>query len=316
MKKQLIFTFISVLVAGYTLAQTPKQYKIRFSGADKRVHILVQQNSIIVEGYDGDEVIIEQVGERKDLPREAEGLRMITGGVLDNTGLGANVDQEGNALKISIPRSKYNGNFSVKIPKNLALTMQEDNSYGDGRKWTISKLAGEIELKTGYTTVYANDITGPLVANTGYGKIYVTYSSFNAKAPHSISSTGAIDVTLPTDAKVNLKMRSYYGDIFTDWDVTPTKKTTENVNKEQYRELANADAVRTVNRASAPTPTPGQSVAGVSVVSGTLSSTFPADCDQCPNSWGKDSFDGTINGGGGSLQLKSSNGNIYLRKKK
>ncbi|MFN8353063.1 MAG: hypothetical protein U0Y10_01340 [Spirosomataceae bacterium] len=325
MKKQIFLSIASLFIAGAVLAQSAKPYKVRFSGEGKRVNIYVYQNAVTVEGYDGDEVIIEQVGERKELPREAEGLRMITGGVVDNSGTGANIEQEGNNLQVVIPRSRYNGNFVIKVPRNLSVSLKEDGTWSNNQKFSMSNLSGEVELKVNSgSPVYLSDISGPLVANGNYGKFYITYSQLSPKAPHSITTNGAVDITLPTDAKANLKLRSYGGDIFTDFDIAPVKKDKE-MGTRSDAERAAADRARagstnisTVAPAAIAT-SPKSSGSGISYSGQTVTVNAYAlmdDCDQCPPAAGRDGFEGTINGGGVSLQVKSSNGNIYVRKKK
>lgn len=309
--KKLIFsiTLLSLVATAFAQSPTPgKQYKTRFSG--KKVEIFVQGNSVAIQGYDGDEIVIEQVGERKELPKEADGLRMITGGVVDNTGVGVNSETDGGILKVVIPRNRYNGSFSVKIPRNLNLSVREDNtSYGEN-KWTIVGLAGELELKTGNSKVYVEDVSGPVVANTGYGKLWISYSKVSQAAPHSISATGAVDVTLPADTKANLKIRSYNGDVFTDFDIATVKKEKASTNSSI--EVTGYSTTIAGQQAA----TRAEQERRIAVAGSPLSTTWSSDCDNCPPSWGKETFEGTINGGGVNIQLKSSSGNIYVRKKK
>ncbi|WP_337044775.1 DUF4097 family beta strand repeat-containing protein [Emticicia sp. 17c] len=308
MKK--VFVVILACVAYANSFGQTKPYKVAFSGQGKKVQVVVQQSSVNIQGVDGNEVSIEQTGEnRKELPKEADGLRLITGGVVDNTGVGASAEVEGNTLKILIPKNRYTGILTIKVPKNLDLSVIESQNWSE-QKIIISDIAGEIELRTNSSKAYLNDITGPLVAHTGYGKIFVTYSKLAQSSPSSISASGAIDVTLPADAKANLKIRSYYGDLFTDWDIAATKKESKTVASSGTKTInVQADAI---------------------VVDGKV---FKEDCTDCDDnkiyskkdqiayatstsSSKTDSFEGTINGGGVVIDLKSSNGNIYVRKKK
>jgi hypothetical protein len=310
MKKVVVLVLMCMAYAT-SFGQT-KPYKVAFSGQGKKVQIAVQQASVNIQGVDGNEVTIEQTGEnRKDLPKEAEGLRLITGGIVDNTGVGASAEVEGNVLKILIPKNRYTGVLTIKVPKSLDLSVTESQNWGE-QKIIISDIAGEIELKTNNSRAYLNDITGPLVANTGHGKIFVTYSKLSQSSPSSISASGAIDVTLPTDAKANLKVRSYYGDLFTDWDITATKKENKSVASSGAKTINGQGELSDVNVA-----------AKAKVYTRNDDDNDERDVfkrDQfvyvAGNSAKSDSFEGTINGGGVVIDLKSSNGNIYIRKKK
>lgn len=312
--KKVAVVVLACMAYATSFGQT-KPYKVNFSGQGKKVQVVIQQASVIIQGIDGNEVSIEQTGEnRKELPKEADGLRLITGGVVDNTGVGASAEVEGNILKILIPKNRYTGILTIKVPKSLDISVIESQNWGE-QKIIVSDIAGEIELKTNNSKAYLNDITGPLVAHTGHGKIFVTYSKLSQASPSSISASGAIDITLPADSKANLKIRSYYGDLFTDWDIAATKKEAKTV-------------------ASSGTKT----ITGQNEQAGEVSVTSKArnynrnDCDDCDerdvfkkdqfvyvagtNSGKTDSFEGTINGGGVVIDLKSSNGNIYVRRKK
>lgn len=312
MKK--VAVVILVCMAYATSFGQTKPYKVAFSGQGKKVQVAVQQASVVIQGVDGNEVSIEQTGEnRKELPKEAEGLRLITGGVVDNTGVGASAEVDGNTLKIIIPKNRYTGVLTIKVPKSLDLSVMESQNMGE-QKIVINDIAGEIELKTNNSKAYLNDITGPLVANTGYGKIFVTYSKLSQGSPSSISASGAIDVTLPADSKANLKIRSYYGDLFTDWDIAATKKEAKTMASsgtksisgqvEQAGEVSVTAKARSFNRNDDDSDDRDIFKKDQFVyVSGTSSSKT-------------DSFEGTINGGGVVVDLKSSNGNIYVRKKK
>ncbi|MBA4849822.1 DUF4097 family beta strand repeat-containing protein [Emticicia sp. BO119] len=312
MKK--VFVVVLVCMAYATSFGQTKPYKVAFSGQGKKVQVVIQQASVNIQGVDGNEVTIEQTGEnRKELPKEAEGLRLVTGGVVDNTGVGASAEVEGNILKILIPKNRYTGVLTIKVPKSLDLTVIESQNWNE-QKIIISDIAGEIELKTNNSRAYLNDITGPLVANTGHGKIFVTYSKLSQSSPSSISASGAIDITLPNDAKANLKVRSYYGDLFTDWDITAIKKENKSVASSGTKTIA------------------GQGESSSDVALTTKAKVFRErgadDSDErdifkrdqfvyvASSGKGGDAFEGTINGGGVVMDLKSSNGNIYIRKKK
>lgn len=311
MKKAIVVILICVAYAN-AFGQT-KPYKVAFSGQGKKVVVVVQQASVNIQGVDGNEVSIEQTGEnRKELPKEADGLKLITGGVVDNTGVGASVDVEGNVLKIIIPKNRYTGVLTIKVPKALGLSVTESQNWGE-QKITISDIAGEIELKTGNSKAYLNDITGPLVANTGHGKIFVTYSKLSQSSPSSISASGAIDVTLPNDSKANLKIRSYYGDLFTDWDITAVKKEAKATASSGTKTITGQASVDGESIAV------GQYKIATRVDGGNSDDRDVFRKDQfvyVASSSKTDAFEGTINGGGVVIDLKSSNGNIYVRKKK
>ncbi len=347
--KKLFLNLLFLTSTFYCFAQNEsKQFKISFSGVNKKVHILSGSNSLTIEGYAGTEVIIEATDNNKELPEEAEGLRIISAGAIDNTGLSANVTLEENALKIKIPKSKYFSNFKLKIPKDLALSIKESgNNYG---KWNISGMSDEIEVNTTYSTVNIKNVSGPLMARCGYGKITVVYDQVNPKKPNSISASGAVDVTLPSETKANLKLVSSYGDVFSDFDLkefiqpkeeearpkvnrSTTKKGEDIISgnakspEAQAYESKHDEQLKLAQNLATPYP----SAAAKNTIGSTISSdkgvysvregnnmkywdgtnwkSTNDDCNCSGNSF-------TINGGGLDIRLQSDHGNIYLRKKK
>ena len=352
MLKISVSAVLAFLIASATFAQNSKPYKIKFSGKDKKVSILVFQNAIQVTGYDGDEVIIEAESNNnaKGFPKEAEGLRMVSGsGIADNTGLGASAEQVGNVLNITVPKNKYFGNISIKIPREVAVSIRENENIWNNQ-WKISGLSGEIELKAKHTSITLDDISGPLVCNAGWGKVKINYTSISQSAPHSITTFSPVDVTLPTDAKATLGLKSTFGDVFTDWEMTPSK-----VDKKKEKLEKSKDAISQNDDDD----DYGKTIVGAGIIVKDNDEVVSTEKDGVGNqrkvtttvkkysmrtngepgpqfnfrtfissnsngdSWdvsdgNKDSntVEGDINGGGVKLFITAMNGNIYLRKKK
>lgn len=323
-------------------------YKVNFSGADKRIVIMSANMGLEIVGTTGNEVIIEALEDKRELPAEADGLKIVSpGGGIDNTGVGANVIVEGTSMKIKIPKSKYYGNYSIKIPKDVSISLRENgNAYG---KWQISGMKGEVEAQTSYSTLTINNVSGPIVARGGYGKIYVVYDQLNQSKPNSISASGAVDITLPADTKANLNIKATYADLFTDFDIQPMKKEEKTGTKENVKVSTSANGQTAFVKDGVSYNRWGEKIATIDAkgekgekgekgdkdfpaVATTKSPNYVisedmarkkawtlADSNQnsdncdCSN---ENETTGTINGGGVSLTIRSDHGNIYLRKKK
>lgn len=341
--KKLFKVFTLLFLSNVALAQLKTNiYKANFSGADKRIVIMSANSSVEIIGIEGKEVIIEALEDKRELPNEADGLKIVSpGGGIDNTGVGANVVIEGNGMRIKIPKSKYFGNYKIKIPKEVAISVRENgNAYG---KWQISDMRGEVEAQTSYTTLHMNNVSGPIVARGGYGKMYIVYDQLNQTKPNSISANGPIDITLPANTKANLHLKATYNEVFTDFDIQPVVKfdsLSKNdksvkvvvVDMQNYYakagkiydrfgndvttkiagKVAGADRANVTGLEKKSTNmSPEDAIKQLS--SRHIDNNDDDDCEDCPKDG---STVGTINGGGVELKIKSDYGNIYLRKKK
>lgn len=327
MKNYLKISIFILLSVGVFAQNKQNSFKQSFSGADKRVVILSASSNLTIEGIAGTEVIVESDKQEKEFPDEAQGLKIVSpGGATDNTGIGANVQVEGNTLKIRLPKSKYYGNFVVKVPKELSVSLKENgNSYG---KWLITGMKGEVEAETSYSTLNIKNVSGPIVARGGYGKMYIEYDQLNQSRPNSISASGAVDITLPADTKANLKVQATYADFFTDFDITPRKYEEVNDKGEKGEKGEKAEKIAKIEAVS-PTGQQAKTIKGtgdVYAVAGfpakklgitgddewSNKRNFDSDC----NCYDTNATIGTINGGGVNLTIRSDHGNVYLRKKK
>jgi hypothetical protein len=347
MKNLFKILFLLILSKSVFAQLKTNAYKVNFSGADKRIVIMSANMGLDIVGTTGNEVIIEALEDKRELPAEADGLKIVSpGGGIDNTGVGANVIVEGTSMKIKIPKSKYYGNYIIKIPKDVSISLRENgNAYG---KWLISDMKGEVEAQTSYSTLTINNVSGPIVARGGYGKIYVVYDQLNQSKPNSISASGAVDITLPADTKANLNIKATYADLFTDFDIQPMKKvakteTNANINVSTSKEgqtLVTKDGIvydrwgqkvengtkgekgekgekgdkdfPAVATAKSPNYVVSEDIARKKAWTLAGSNQNSDDCD-CSNA---NETTGTINGGGVSLTIRSDHGNIFLRKKK
>ncbi len=315
MKKQIVFIVsMCVAILGWSQNEKPKTFSIPFSGADKKVMIVSGRGSISIEGYTGNEVIIEEDNNSHPLPQEAEGLKIVSEGVIDNTGLGANTNIEGNNLQIRLPRSKYFGNFKIKIPKTLAISIKEGgNSFNN--QWFISGLDGEVEATSSYSEITITDVTGPIVARAGWGGIRVIFDKLNPTKPSSISSSKDVKVSLPADTKASLKLRATFGDVFTDFDIAASKPKKSDENEDTKTVGDKTSTSYSFSRSPASVTELSSSRAASST---NLSSSFssPKNFEVIAFSDNDDGMNGTINGGGVKITIHSDSGNIFLRKKK
>ena len=169
--------------------------------------------SITVSGYDGKEVIVEtrgQVGGRRNVPKNADGLRRI-----DATSYGVNVQEEGNVIRIGASLNS-SANLAIRAPFATSLQLRCVN----GGFINVDHMEGEIDVDITNGSAKLMNVSGAVVAHALNGEVRVVMDRLQTGKAMSFSSlNGDIDVTLPTDAKARLKMKSENGEVFSDFDI-------------------------------------------------------------------------------------------------
>ncbi len=215
-------------------------------------------------------------------PKRAEGLKPVYNTNVDNTGIGLSINKEdGGVLYVSVASSKKDTDYIIKMPKGVALVIEQ--VVWRGGDFRLEGLENEIEIKSKNSNIRIKNITGPVIAHTTSGDIEVVYSKLTDK-PNSISSTsGFVDITLPKNVKANMIMSSISGEVYTDFDLVSDSSNSKSHDSHKDDDCKNCENHNRFgdffghNR--------GQTV-------------------------------GKINGGGTEIRLKAISGNVYLRKAK
>jgi hypothetical protein len=150
---------------------------------------------------------------RKD---KAKGLKALYSNGNDNTGQGLEIIKDGNTLIVKdlLSFMKRSG-FSIEIPKGIDISLN-CGSLGHAK---ITDVTSEIEIKTNIGHIDLKNITGPVTANTSTGNITAMFTSVNQSAPISLrTATGDVDVSLASNTKANLSIKTTMGTVFTDFD--------------------------------------------------------------------------------------------------
>ncbi|WP_258100031.1 DUF4097 domain-containing protein [Marinoscillum pacificum] len=149
------------------------------------------------------------------VPEKAQGLKPLSATGSDNTDIGLSVTQKGNVIKVSAASRKADGHYLLKVPQNMKVKA-DLNSWQAG-DFVVSGLTNEIDVKTQNGDVILRNVKGPVVANTLSGDITVIFTGISQTTPTSITSTsGDIDVTLPTSTKGAFKLSTISGEVYTD----------------------------------------------------------------------------------------------------
>ena len=214
MKMQVIGLLL--ITAGSAYAQE-FSYTVKGNATETTVWINQLYADLEIEGTQGSDIRIEAKG-YEGLPEKAKGLRPLSSGGPENTGIGLSISQEGNRISISgAHREADDAEYLIMLPKNIKLNI-DYNSWQAGDV-KIKGMANEVEAKSQVGDLYFEDITGPIVAHTLSSDLEVKFNDLSQVSPSSITSTsGDIDITLPSGVKGTFKMATVSGGVYTDLD--------------------------------------------------------------------------------------------------
>ena len=185
-----------------------------------RVHLV--NGSINVVGYSGKDVVIDIVatGSRKgrrdddDRPsdRSSAGMKRINAG----NPLDVSAREKNNTVNVEANSINQPVDLTIKVPQQFNLRVGTVNNG----HINIDNVAGELEVNNVNGSIELSNVGGSAVANTVNGGVVATFKSVNSDAPMAFSTlNGNVDVTFPASAKMNVKLKSDRGDMFSDFDI-------------------------------------------------------------------------------------------------
>ncbi|MFD1145099.1 DUF4097 family beta strand repeat-containing protein [Larkinella insperata] len=200
------------------LDASAQEYKAKLPNSkDRKVTLEMDAGDYKFEGYDGDEVSIRASSGLEAPPERAKGLKPLYYSAVDNSGIGLAVTPENGGLKIEKATRKDIG-YTIRIPRKVSLLVRQVN-WRNGSV-TISNMDGDLEVRTTNSPITLKNVTGPVVANTTNGEVNIVFTNLSQEKPTSITTiSGAVDVTLPANAKTTMKLRSINGEMYTDFDL-------------------------------------------------------------------------------------------------
>ncbi|MEX0660470.1 MAG: DUF4097 family beta strand repeat-containing protein [Balneolaceae bacterium] len=217
----LVTAFFSAIMSLFlfTTAEAQNQIAVPLSNPNQsgELHLSMIRGSLQVSGYDGEEVIINyDNGQAEDREPENEasrdGLRRLS-----SNSLGFEVTERENRVNINNVSPMREIDFDIRVPENFSMKI----SIVHGNSFLVENVNGDLEINHVNGEVELTNIGGSALVNTVNGDIKATFRSVAEGKPMAFSNVnGDIDVTLPASANLTAKMKSEWGDMFTDFDMT------------------------------------------------------------------------------------------------
>lgn len=216
MKKIKLFIYVlGLLVLLPTTAFGQDDLKVPLSnpGSPGKLKLnAVFADDIIIKAHNGKEVIVKFDGDdendRDNYNRN--GLRRIS-----TSGVGLEVTEDNNTVSIKTAPNTHDLDLEIWVPKNFSLDIQV--THGD---LVIEGVIGEHEVRATNGDVEMLKVGGSVVVNSVNGDIEVEMISVIPNTPMSFTGlNGDIEVTFPSNTKFTGKMKTDYGDVFTNFDM-------------------------------------------------------------------------------------------------
>jgi hypothetical protein len=174
------------------------------------VEVSIVEGDIVVEGYDGDKVLlITESEDDEDGDDERDGLRRIP-----RSSFGLIAEEENNVVTVRMGGGGGDG-VRLRVPRRSSLHLRTVND-GDIE---IEGVEGDHELQNTNGDVVARRVSGTVQANTVNGDVWIDIRRFGQRPMAFSSLNGDLDVTLPKAIGARLELQTMQGEIYTDFDV-------------------------------------------------------------------------------------------------
>lgn len=175
----------------------------------------------------------------------AKGLRLMNeSGIMDNSGMGVNVVDNGNTVTITQVTKRNVKPLLIKVPRTLIINYIYNDAINAG-KIVFRNIENEIEVSVNYNSVRLENVTGPMTIKSVYGNIEALLGNA-PKSPISLLSIyGFIDMSISSTAKANLTTKSDWGDVLVSPDLkidiekNETKAMVSNWTNQQMKSKLN-----------------------------------------------------------------------------
>ncbi len=185
--------------------------------ATVKVHLI--RGSITVTAGTAGQVIVEQARREAGRPdRPVPPTPPVPPGMhrIDIDRFGLDVQEDHNVVSIGTGMLMQSSNISIQVPANCSLQL----ATVSGGHIEVTGVNGEIEASNINGAIDLKNVSGSVVASTTNGSVTATLDRVTHDKPMSFTSlNGKVDVTLPSDTKARLRLKTENGSVFSDFDV-------------------------------------------------------------------------------------------------
>ena len=193
------------------------------AGARGKLEVDTHRGKVTVKGSNRQDVLVKYlVKGQTELGLEdvGDGLKRISGG----SNIGLEITEDDNEVSVDTEHNSKIDHIIVEVPINFDI---EIGTHHNGEV-VVDNIEGEVVIDTHHGGVEATNISGSVVADSWHGNIIVTYNKMTETKSQAFTTYhGKIDLTLPSNAKADLKLKSTRGEILTGFDISLQKRNNQ-----------------------------------------------------------------------------------------
>ena len=244
---RLISCFIALLLTGSVNAFAQNDLRVPLSNPGEpgvlKVNAVFADDVYIYAHSEKDiRIVIDgEEDEEYDDDFNRNGLKRIS-----RSGTGVEVSEKNNVVSVQTASNHEEVELEIYVPERFSVMMQI--THGDVY---VEGLIGEHEIKATNGDVELVGVGGSCVVNSVNGDIDVDMKSVFKDAPMSFTGlNGDLTVSLPADVKFNGKMKTDFGDVYTNFEINLDRSSsTQEVSRNDgtYSVVVNKWITGTVN---------------------------------------------------------------------
>ena len=217
-----------VIVGAAVGQESPARVVVPLTDASRPVQLRVNlmSGSILVKGGAVKEVVVEEKGSsegrrQERVPRGAEGLKRLNLGGSD-----LEVEESNNEVTVRSRMGMPHRSLVITVPTQTSVNLKSINNG----EIIVEDVNGDSAVNNMNGKVTLRNVSGTVLANSMNGDVTVSMVRVAGTKPNSFSTmNGDIDVTLPSDVKARVKMKTNHGEVFSDFDIKPEASNSKPV---------------------------------------------------------------------------------------
>jgi len=206
--------FYTIILVLFLIALTqakPDQLIVPLSlpGEHGKLQIDHIKGQIQITGYSGDVVVI-----KASLHQDEQNKSQVSMQRIAEQAIQLNATEKNNLVTVYSNSELRIVDLEIQVPEGFDLQINSEET-GEVQ---VQGVSGELVINNTNGNIILNKVYGPAILSTVDGSVEAHFIEITPNLPMAFTTiSGKIDLYFPADTKVLLKMKSEYGEIYTDF---------------------------------------------------------------------------------------------------